>query len=451
MTALPVVAVVGRPNVGKSTLVNRILRRRLAVVDAQSGVTRDTRQFEAEWSGRAFLLVDTGGWELSPDEPLIAGVRARTEAAAAAADVVVYLADATTQVTDDDQGIARLLLRSGVPYLFAANKVDGERQEADLDHLWALGLGEPIPISAQHGRGVGDFLDALVETLPDEGSVEPRSGIARLAIVGRPNVGKSTLLNRLAGEERVLVDDKPGTTRDPIDLVVDIDGEPFEIVDTAGIRRRTKIDDDADFYAVLRAREAIAAADVALLLVDGTRGVTHQEQRLAEEIAEAGVGLIVLLNKWDAVDDESRALTEDGVGDRLGFVSWAPVLRMSALTGARTHRLPKAIRAVLEARRTRIPTPELNRLVRTWQEAHPPPMRQGRRPRIIYAVQADADPPRVVLFVRGGDLAPEYKRFLEHRLRQTYDLTGTPVLFHTRRRHSAAEAPPRRRPARPVA
>ena len=277
---------------------------------------------------------------------------------------------------------------------------------------------------------------------------EPRSGIARLAIVGRPNVGKSTLLNRLAGEERVLVDDQPGTARDPIDLVVDIDGEPFEIVDTAGIRRRTKIDDDADFYAVLRAREAIAAADVALLLVDGTRGVTHQEQRLAEEIAEAGVGLIVLLNKWDAVDEESRALTEDGVGDRLGFVSWAPVLRMSALTGARTHRLPRAIRAVLEARRTRIPTPELNRLVRTWQEAHPPPMRQGRRPRIIYAVQADADPPRIVLFVRGGDLAPEYRRFLEHRIRQTYDLTGTPVLIHTRRRHSA-EAPPRRRPAAP--
>jgi GTP-binding protein len=360
------------------------------------------------------------------------------------------MADATTQVTDDDQGIARLLLRSGVPYLFVANKVDGERQESDLDHLWSLGLGEPIPVSAQHGRGVGDFLDALVDALPEEGSVEPRSGIARLAIVGRPNVGKSTLLNRLAGEQRVLVDDEPGTTRDPIDLVVDIDGEPFEIVDTAGIRRRTRIDDDADFYAVLRAREAFTAADVALLVIDGTRGVTHLEQRLAEEIATAGVGLIVLLNKWDDVDEESRAVTEDGVGDRLGFVAWAPVLRVSALTGSRIHRLPKAIRAVLEARRTRIPTPELNRLVRAWQEAHPPPMRNGKRARVIYAVQADDSPPRIVLFVRGGDLGPDYLRFLENRIRGEYDLTGTPVLIHSRRRHSAAEGP-RRRPAHPVA
>ncbi|MBA2337933.1 MAG: ribosome biogenesis GTPase Der, partial [Acidimicrobiia bacterium] len=391
--SLPVVAVIGRPNVGKSTLVNRVLRRRLAVVDPQAGVTRDRRQFEAEWNGRSFILVDTGGWELSPDEPLIARVRGQTEAAAAAADLVVYLADATTQVTDDDQGIARLLLRSGVPHLFVANKVDGERQEAHLDHLWSLGLGEPIPISAQHGRGVGDFLDALVDNLPAEGSVESRSGLARLAIIGRPNVGKSTLLNKLAGEQRVLVDDQPGTTRDPIDMVIDLDGEPFEIVDTAGIRRRTKIDDDADFYAVLRAREAIATADVALLVIDGTGGVTHQEQRLAEEIAAAGVGLIVLLNKWDAVDDDARALTEDGVGDRLAFVSWAPVLRISALTGSRIHRLPKAIRAVLEARRTRVATPQLNRLIRSWQEAHPPPMRAGKRARIIYAVQADTNPP----------------------------------------------------------
>ena len=337
--------------------------------------------------------MDTGGWELSPDEPLIAGVRGQTEAAASAADVVVYLADATTQVTDDDQGIARLVLRSGVP-LPVRRQQGGRRapggrprppvgarpRRADPDQCPARPGGRRLP--RRPGGGA-----------PRGGQCRARSGIARLAIVGRPNVGKSTLLNRLAGEQRVLVDDQPGTTHDPIDLVVDIDGEPFEIIDTAGIRRRTKIDDDADFYAVLRAREAIAAADVALLLVDGTRGVTHQEQRLAEEIAAAGVGLIVLLNKWDAVDEESRALTEDGVGDRLAFVSWAPVLRMSALTGARTHRLPKAIRAVLEARRTRIPTPELNRLIRTWQEAHPPPMRQGRRARIIYAVQADTDPP----------------------------------------------------------
>ncbi len=435
MTSLPVVAVIGRPNVGKSTLVNRILRRRLAVVDEKAGVTRDRREFVAEWSGREFLLVDTGGWELSPDEALSVGIRSQAESAVGAADVVVFVADATTEVTDDDQGIARLLLRSEVPYLLAANKVDGERQEESLDHLWSLGLGPPIAVSALHGRGVGDFLDQLVAKLPGEGTGEPPAAMARLAIIGRPNVGKSTLLNKLAGEERVLVSAEPGTTRDPIDMVVELDGEPFQVVDTAGIKRRTKIGEDADYYAMLRAREALQKADVALLVIDGTQGVTHQEQRLAEEIAEAGVGLIVLLNKWDAVDDETRAITEDGVGDRLSFVSWAPVLRVSAKTGSRVHRLPKAVRAVLESRRARIPTPDLNRLVRSWQEAHPPPVRRGKRPRIIYAVQADTEPPRIVLFVRGGELGPDYLRFLENRLRQEYDFVGTPILLHTRRRH----------------
>jgi GTP-binding protein len=297
-------------------------------------------------------------------------------------------------------------------------------------------MGEPLPVSAQHGRGTGDFLDALVAALPAEGRFEPEVGIARLAIIGRPNVGKSTLLNRLAGEERVLVSDEPGTTRDPIDLVVELDGEPFEIVDTAGIKRRTKIKDDIEQYAVLRARQVLGGADVALLVIDGQRGVTHQEQRLAEEIVDAGVGLIILLNKWDDVDEEAREFTEDGVADRLAFVSWAPVLRMSAKTGSRLHRLPKTIRAVLETRRQRIPTPDLNRLVRSWQEAHPPPMRAGKRPRIIYGVQARTEPPTVVLFIRGGDLGPDYLRFLENRLRQEFEFVGTPIRIHTRRRHS---------------
>jgi GTP-binding protein len=436
MTRLPVVAVVGRPNVGKSTLVNRIVRRRAAVVDPQAGVTRDRREFTVEWGGREFLLVDTGGWELSPEEELTAGIRGQAETAVKAADLVLFVVDATAHITDDDQGIAKLVQASGAPHLFVANKVDGPRQEEDLHHLWALGMGEPLPVSAQHGRGTGDFLDALVAALPDEGSFEPEVGIARLAIIGRPNVGKSTLLNRLAGEERVLVSDEPGTTRDPIDLVVELDGEPFEIVDTAGIKRRTKIKDDIEQYAVLRARQVLGGADVALLVIDGQRGVTHQEQRLAEEIVDAGVGLIILLNKWDDVDEEARENTEDGVADRLAFVSWAPVLRMSAKTGSRLHRLPKTIRAVLETRRQRIPTPDLNRLVRSWQEAHPPPMRAGKRPRIIYGVQARTEPPTVVLFIRGGDLGPDYLRFLENRLRQEFEFVGTPIRIHTRRRHS---------------
>ncbi|HSF84612.1 MAG TPA: ribosome biogenesis GTPase Der [Acidimicrobiia bacterium] len=439
MSTLPVVAVLGRPNVGKSTLVNRILRKRAAVVDEQAGVTRDRREFVAEWNGREFLIVDTGGWELNPDEELTAGIRGQAESAVSAADVVIFVADATTSLTDDDQGVARLLLRSGIPHVFVANKVDSPRQEEDLAHLWALGLGAPLPVSAQHGRGTGDFLDALVDMLPEDAGRELDETIASLAIIGRPNVGKSTLLNKLAGEERVLVSEVPGTTRDPINLVVELDGEPFELIDTAGIKRRTKIKDDVDYYAVMRARDVLKQSDVALLVIDGQRGVTHQEQRLAEEIVNAGVGLIVLLNKWDDVDEESRLKTEDGVADRLAFVSWAPVLRLSAKTGSRLHRLPKAVRAVLETRRHRIPTPELNRLIREWQEAHPPPMRRGKRPRIIYAVQAATEPPTIVLFVRGGDLGPDYVRFLENRIRGEYDFLGTPLRIYTRRRHNRRE------------
>jgi GTP-binding protein len=326
------------------------------------------------------------------------------------------------------------LQRSGVPYLLVANKVDGPAIELDLAHLWVLGLGEPMPISALHGRNTGDLLDRLVEALPDLGDAVADNVIASLAIIGRPNVGKSTLLNRLAGEERVLVSDVPGTTRDPINFVVEMDGEPFEVIDTAGIKRRTKINDDVEKYAVMRARGVLSQADVALLMIDGTQGATHQEQRLAEEIVSAGVGLILVLNKWDIRNEDERLHTEDSVADRLAFVDWAPILRVSAQTGSRLVRLPAAVRAVLENRRRRVPTPELNRLIRTLQEAHPPPVRKNKRPHILYAVQAETDPPTFILFVRGGDLGPDYLRFVERRLRETYDFTGTPVRVVVRKR-----------------
>ena len=438
MSRLPVVVILGRPNIGKSTLVNRMVRRRAAVVDEQAGVTRDRREFTAEWAGREFLVVDTGGWEMRPGEQLTADIREQAEAGVAGADLIVFVADATSAITDDDIGIARVLQKSDVPYLLVANKVDSPTAELSTDHLWSLGLGEPIPISALHGRNTGEFLDRLAAALPHVEGDAPSDVIASLAIVGRPNVGKSTLLNKLAGEERVLVSEVPGTTRDPINLVVDLDGEPFEIIDTAGIKRRTKITDDVDFYAVLRAHDVLQQADVALLLIDGTRGASHQDQRLAEEIAGAGVGLIVILNKWDVVDEEERLHTEDSVADRLAFVGWAPVLRISALTGSRLVRLPAAIRGVLENRRRRIPTPELNRKLRAWQDAHPPPVRKGRRPHIIYAVQAETEPPTVVAFVRGGELGPDYLRFLERRLREEYDFVGTPlrVVARIRKRRS---------------
>ncbi len=435
MSRLPVVVILGRPNVGKSTLVNRIVRYKAAVVDEQAGVTRDRREFNADWSGRDFTVVDTGGWEFRPGEQLTADIREQAEIAVTGADLVVFVTDGTADLTDDDVGVARILQRSGIPYLFVANKVDGPAIELDLAHLWSLGLGEPMPISALHGRNTGDLLDRLVEALPDLGEAAADNVIASLAIIGRPNVGKSTLLNQLAGEERVLVSDVPGTTRDPINFVVELDGEPFEVIDTAGIKRRTKITDDVEKYAVMRARGVLSQADVALLMIDGTRGATHQEQRLAEEIVTAGVGLILVLNKWDIRNEEERLHTEDSVADRLAFIDWAPILRVSAETGSRLVRLPAAVRAVLENRRRRIPTPELNRLIRTLQEAHPPPVRKNKRPHILYAVQAETDPPTFVLFVRGGDLGPDYLRFIERRLRETYDFTGTPVRVLVRKRH----------------
>ncbi|MDA2978372.1 MAG: ribosome biogenesis GTPase Der [Actinomycetota bacterium] len=436
MSRLPIVVILGRPNVGKSTLVNRIVGRKFAVTDELAGVTRDRRQFNAEWAGRSFHVMDTGGWEARPGEQLTADIREQAEIAVSAADVVVFVADATTDVTEDDVGVARVLQRSGVPHLFVANKADSPSVESELTHLWGLGLGQPIPLSALHGRHTGDFLDKLVAALPSEtdGDAEPDT-IASLAIIGRPNVGKSTLLNRLAGEERVLVSPVPGTTRDPINLVVDIDGEHFEVIDTAGIKRRTKIKDDVDYYAVLRAHDVVRQADVVLFVIDGQRGATHQEQRLAEEIEHAGKGLILVLNKWDELTDDERLFTEDSVADRLAFVDWAPILRMSAMTGARTHRLPNYIRTVLEHRRQHIPAPEVNRLVRRLQEAHPPPMRKGRRPKILYAVQAETEPPTFVLFVRGGELGVDYLRFIENQLREAYDFTGTPIRIRTRNRH----------------
>jgi len=433
MTRLPVVAVVGRPNVGKSTLVNRILKRRAAVVQEKPGVTRDRREFNAEWAGVPFVVVDTGGWEASRGG-LIADVRGQAGAAVAGADLVLVVTDATTPIGDDDLAVARIVQTSNLPAILIANKADGARAELELAHLWALGLGEPQPISALHGRNIGDLLDTVIGLLPEPTDEPEPEATPTLAILGRPNVGKSTLLNRLAGEQRVVVSPEPGTTRDPVDTVVELDGARYRIVDTAGIRRAARVGDSTEFYSVVRAKEILANADVALLVIDGTQGVTHQEQRLAEAIVEAGAGLVVLLNKWDATDTEQKEVTTEGVGDRLAFVWWAPVLRLSALTGARIHRVGAAVAAVLEARRIRIPTPELNRKVIDWQEAHPPPVRGGRRARILYAVQVGVEPPTVVLFVRGGDLAAEYVRFVEKRLREDYEFLGTPIRLIVRKR-----------------
>lgn len=426
MSRLPVVVVVGRPNVGKSTLVNRIIGSRSAVVEELSGVTRDRREFDGDWSGRDFVLVDTGGWEMKPSDHMSASIKEQAEAAVSGADVVVFVVDGTSELTDDDTGVISVLRSAQIPVVLAANKIDNETQESNIDRLWGLGLGEPYPISAYHGRGVGELLDQVVGALPEPADVD-RDEVPRVAIVGRPNVGKSTLLNKLVGERRVIVSETPGTTRDPIDVDVELGGRRYRLIDTAGIRRKPQITEDADFYAVLRAREALESADVALLLIDATEGVTHQDQRIASEVVRAGVGLVIILNKWDALDDEQRELTERSLPDRFGFVGWAPVLRMSAQTGARIQRLPGAIEAVLEGRGTRVPTGQLNRVVRKWAAAHPPPVRKGRRPKIHYVVQAGTAPPTFVVFISGGTLGDDYLRFLENRLRDEADFTGTPL------------------------
>ncbi len=427
MSQLPVVAVVGRPNVGKSTLVNRIIGSRSAVVEEMSGVTRDRREFDADWAGRQFVVVDTGGWEIKPAGGISMSIREQAEAAVSGADVVVFVVDGTTELTDDDSGVISILRGAGLPVVLAVNKADDAAAEADVDRFWSLGLGQPLPVSAYHGRGVGDLLDEVVARLPAAEEAPEHDELPRIAIVGRPNVGKSTLLNKLLGAQRVIVSEVPGTTRDPIDVEVEIDGEPYRLIDTAGIRRKPQISEDADFYAVLRARDALQTADVALLLVDATEGVTHQDQRIAAEVVEAGVGLVIILNKWDAIDEEQREITERSIPDRFGFVGWAPVLRMSAKTGARMKRLPDALEAVLEARVTRLGTGQLNRLVRQWAAAHPPPVRKGKRPKIHYVVQAGTAPPMFVVFLSGGDLGDDYLRFLENRLRETADFTGNPV------------------------
>jgi len=434
MSVKPVVAVVGRPNVGKSTLVNRIIGSRSAVVEELSGVTRDRREFEADWAGREFILVDTGGWEVKPGGDLNRSIREQAEGAVSGADAVILVVFGTTEITNDDTGVISILRSADIPIVLAANKIDDDTAEWNIDRFWGLGLGDPQGISAYHGRGVGDLLDEVVAVLPESGAFGKEDQLPRIAIVGRPNVGKSTLLNHLLGEERVIVSEVPGTTRDPIDVDVEIDGETYRIVDTAGIRRKPQISEDADFYAVLRAREALEEADVALLIVDAGEGVTHQDQRIASEIVAAGAGILILLNKWDILDEEQRELTEISLPDRFGFISWAPALRISALTGARVGRLGAAIEAVFETRVKRISTGPLNRDIRAWTQAHPPPVRKGRRPKIHYVVQAGVSPPTFVIFISGGDLGEDYLRFLENRLRDKYDFVGNPIHFVARNR-----------------
>jgi len=435
---LPTVAVVGRPNVGKSTLVNRFVGKREAIVEERPGVTRDRKELVAEWSGRRFRLVDTGGW-IDTEEPLARQVSAQAERAIAEADLILAVVDATVGITDDDVAVARILQRSDRPVLLVANKVDDQNREADAWRLQRLGLGEPHLLSAIHGRGSGDLLDAVIDALPAGPEEEPveDDDVDRpfsVAIVGRPNVGKSTLFNRLVGDERSVVHDLPGTTRDSIDTIVETDDGPLRFVDTAGMRRRSRVDEATEYYSVVRALQAVDRADAALLVVDATDGVSHQDQRLAERIDAAGTAVVVVLNKWDLVATDVRPQILADVGDRLGFLGYAPVLKVSALTGRNLRHVLPALREAEAAYHARVPTAALNRVLRDAQQHHPPPLDRKHRPRILYATQGASDPPTFTLFTTRS-LPPTYLRYVERCLRESFpELASTPIKLRVRRR-----------------
>lgn len=430
--AMPVLAIVGRPNVGKSTLVNRILGRREAVVEDVPGVTRDRVSYSASWSGRRFTVVDTGGWE--PDaKGLQQAVAAQAELAMRTADAIVLVVDATVGATTTDEAVARVLRRSKTPVILAANKVDSERAEAETATLWSLGLGEPQPVSAAHGRGAGDLLDVILDVLPEtprEGTVT-LGGPRRVALVGKPNVGKSSLLNKLAGEERSVVDNVAGTTVDPVDELVELDGTTWQFVDTAGLRRKVRTASGHEYYASLRTRAALDAAEVAILLIDSSEPITEQDLRVLSLIIDSGRALVIAFNKWDLVDEDRRYQLDKEIDRDLARVPWARRVNISASTGRSVHKLVPALDGALESWDKRVSTGRLNNWLKEIIAATPPPLRGGRQPRVMFATQAAVRPPTFVLFTTGF-LEAGYRRFLERRLREEFNFDGSPVRVNVR-------------------
>ena len=445
---LPVVAIVGRPNVGKSELFNRIIGRRVAIVEGRPGVTRDRNVMAAEWNGVDFALIDTGGWVVDGDD-LENQVSAQAEQAIADADLVLLVLDATIGVTAEDEEVARRLRRSDRPVMVIANKVDSSERESDAWALSRVGLGDVFMISALHGRGTGDVLDAVVTGLASARSSEPLAcalspsddvaplpegqdiqgrSCASVALVGRPNVGKSTLFNRLIGETRSVVHDLAGTTRDSVDTVVETSMGQIRFIDTAGMRRKSRVGEGAEYYSLVRALKSIDRADVVLLLIDATSGVTHQDQRLAERIDASGSPVVLVLNKCEMLDAENRATVLTDVEDRLGFLGYAPILKTSAKTGLGVHKLLPALDRAVQAYQRRVPTAELNRVVKAAQAAHPAPSA-----RILYAVQGAAEPPTFTLFASRSLPAP-YLRYIERKLREHFDFGPTAIKIRVRLR-----------------
>jgi GTP-binding protein len=425
LLGLPTIAVIGRPNVGKSTLVNRMIGRREAIVEDTPGVTRDRVKYEAEWNGRRFFLIDTGGWEVKP-EGISEKITAGAEAAISEADLIMFVVDTQVGALDEDQSLVDLLRRSGKKVLLVANKIDNAEDEADGYSLWNLGLGEPRFVSALHGRGSGDLLDLLIEQLPEVGTQQVDDGFRRVALVGRPNVGKSSLLNALAGSARSLVDDAEGTTRDAVDELIEFGGSTWRFIDTAGIRRRAHQASGTDYYASLRTQIALERSEVALIIFDASQIITEQDIRIVSMADEAGKALVIVMNKWDLVDEERQLVLDREIDRQLERYPWAQRVNLSAKTGWHRDRLAPALRTALASWEKRIPTAKLNAFLGELVGANPPPVRSGKQPKIKFATQAGTCPPKFVIFATEF-LESAYRRFIERRLREDFGFIGTPI------------------------
>jgi len=433
----PIVAIVGCPNVGKSTLFNRLIGRRLAIVSEVPGTTRDRLYGDAEWNGVPFTLIDTGGFQPASDDDLLRRVRAQAQVAIEEADVILFVVDGKGGVTANDEEVAHLLRRSAKPVFMAVNKTESPARRLQAVDFYRLGLGSPYPISALHGTGTGDLLDEVVRAFPPAEKEEERDEAILIAIVGRPNVGKSLLLNRILGQERVIVSEVPGTTRDAIDTRIEVDGQPVVLIDTAGLRRRARVQAGLEQYSVIRALRAIDRSDVALLLIEAPEGPTTQDAHVAEYIIEQGCSLVLVVNKWDLVKKESRTMQEyrQWTYSQLPFLDYVPLLFISAKTGQWVEQVLPTVLRVQGERLVRISTGELNRLVREWLFQHAPPSKGGRRLKVFYVTQASVDPPTFIFFVNNPQLVdPSYSRYLENRLREVYRFVGTPLRFRFRPR-----------------
>lgn len=425
LLGLPIVAILGRPNVGKSTLINRFLGRREAIVEDVPGVTRDRIKYECEWGGRRFIIMDTGGWEAKPDG-ISVQVSAGSELAMADADVLAFVVDAQVGALDEDDILVQHLRKAKKPTILIGNKVDGEREEAEAHSLWSLGLGEPRFVSALHGRGSGDLLDHIVAVLPEVGRAQNQDGYRKVALIGRPNVGKSSLFNAIAGESLSIVDDAAGTTRDPVDSLLEFGGSVWRFIDTAGLKKRAHQDSGTDYYASLRTSTALERCEVAVVVLDASEPITEQDLRVITMVEEAGKAMVIVMNKWDLVDEDRRVALDREIDRHLDQVEWAQRVNIAAKTGWHRDRLAPALRTALDSWERRVPTAKLNSFLGALIGATPPPVRGGKQPKVYYATQAGIAPPKFVVFSSGW-IEASYRRFIERRLREEFKFPGTPV------------------------